>query len=408
MKRSFINGINRIAVIGAFDRHNYGDLLFPFIIERAVLMRGFIGTVEYFSTVESNLAEFGAKPTKSLRSLFSRRNGADTLVIVAGGEVLSATWPVIIRYLCSPWIGILINRITRLFGFRASAQFFSRIMGIPSLLPFVYSKDDFSPGTLVVYNAVGGSHLTTEKCSLVKHMVSEKLRGSSYISVRDHETKDLLDMMGIGNVRLSPDCAVLVSDLFPYDELSHQVGDELKAHCMGFKDGYVCFQSALTYVLGKERSIAEMLVQLQLTTGLGVLIFNIGRAVGHSDQDAAAAISQYISGNDNIRVVDTRTIHEVMYVISRSRAYIGTSLHGVITAVSYSVPHIGLCPTQVPKLATFIKNWCDTGSSSLSEYENLIGHVTRVISAPKIELNQVSRNLKTEAEGNFDRMFFTD
>ena len=400
-----INKIKTIAIVGAFDRHNYGDLLFPIIIERAALKRGFVGKINFFSTLISDLSEYGAKPTKSLSSLFSRSNGPDTLIIVAGGEIISAPWPVVVSYLCVPKLGNLISRICRRLGFRMPAYFFSRIMGVPSSLPFVYSNNDFSHGARVVYNAVGGSHLGSEKNNLVGSIVANKLRAVSYISVRDQATKNILDEMNVGNVRLSPDSAVLLSDIFSLDELSLKVSDELKATCSALGGNYICFQSALMYVIGKEHFIAEKIIRLQEKSSFNILIFAIGRAAGHSDQDAASAIFKHIRNNAHIKVVDTRTIYEVMYVIARSKAYIGTSLHGLITALSYSVPHVGLCPSRIPKLANFIESWCELNSSATSEYDDLIEHVTRVIAAPREGLVRARVDLKVRAEKNFDQIF---
>jgi hypothetical protein len=45
-----------------------------------------------------------------------------------------------------------------------------------------------------------------------------------------------------------------------------------------------------------------------------------------------------------------------MYLIARARAFVGTSLHGNITALSYAVPHLGLTES-IPKLASFLETW---------------------------------------------------
>jgi len=401
----FRNGLKKIAIVGAFDRHNYGDLLFPIIITMAAKIRGFNGEVECFSTRVSDLTKFGAIQTKSLRSLFASKNGTDTLVIVGGGEVLSATWPVIVRYLCPQRLGSLISRLTRLLGFQVSANILSKLMGVPTALPFVYSNDDFPAGALVAYNAVGGSHLANDEDNAVRNAVAAKLKDVSYISVRDDKTKRILEKLNVKPVHLAPDCAVLLSDLFEIHELSQRVSGELRGLCADFKNGYICFQSALTYVVGREKAIAQMLNKLQAVTGLGVVIFVIGRAPGHCDHDAASLVKQHLSEDRQIKLFASDTIFEVMYLIAMSKAYAGTSLHGVITALSYAVPHIGLCPREVPKLAEFVNSWCDSDTSGLSEYSDLIQHVIRVTAAPRCGLTEVSENLKLRSNANFDDMF---
>ncbi len=50
------------------------------------------------------------------------------------------------------------------------------------------------------------------------------------------------------------------------------------------------------------------------------------------------------------------SLWEIMFVISQSSCFIGTSLHGVITALSYSVPYLGLNP-KIRKLDSFLSDW---------------------------------------------------
>ena len=49
-------------------------------------------------------------------------------------------------------------------------------------------------------------------------------------------------------------------------------------------------------------------------------------------------------------------IYEIMYIESQSKCFIGTSLHGNITAISYEVNNIGI-DKSVKKLDEFLKTW---------------------------------------------------
>ena len=54
-------------------------------------------------------------------------------------------------------------------------------------------------------------------------------------------------------------------------------------------------------------------------------------------------------------MMDLANIYDIMYAISCSGLFIGTSLHGNITAMSYAVPHLGL--SNIPKLDQYLKYW---------------------------------------------------
>jgi polysaccharide pyruvyl transferase WcaK-like protein len=45
-----------------------------------------------------------------------------------------------------------------------------------------------------------------------------------------------------------------------------------------------------------------------------------------------------------------------MYVIKNAYTFFGTSLHGIITAMSFGVPHFGL-NKSIKKLDSFLRDW---------------------------------------------------
>src|SRR5690606_3728704 len=75
-----------VIVYGAYDRHNYGDLLFAIILKRYLEAdRRF--SVLVAATKKSNLSKYGALPTIPLKkALAATRPQPNTLLIVAGGE----------------------------------------------------------------------------------------------------------------------------------------------------------------------------------------------------------------------------------------------------------------------------------------------------------------------------------
>jgi polysaccharide pyruvyl transferase WcaK-like protein len=83
-----------------------------------------------------------------------------------------------------------------------------------------------------------------------------------------------------------------------------------------------------------------------------IILCPIGLAPGHEDDKILREIANY--SKDFIFVLP-KNISEIMNLISNATAYIGTSLHGLITAQSYGVPFIPL-----RKRTEKIKAYCDT------------------------------------------------
>ncbi len=376
-----VSRFDRIAVVGAFDRHNYGDLLFPIVSEVILRQKGFMGKIEYFSTTKSDMKKYGAKNTIPLRELFLDGITSRDLIIVAGGEVLPASWVSVLSDLLSPFKAKVFNRITAILGDRISSYIFSRLMRVNSRLPFVFSRTDFSHQVKVAYNAVGGSH-AKDASEYIRETLLKKLSKSDFISVRDSQTKKFLDSNAIANVQLSPDCAILLSKIFPLDKLKISVGAMTLKLSENFKNGYLCFQSSMACADGNESIIHNQLVEFRKKTGLGVVLFSIGRATGHSDQEAVKLIlSTTHNGADKFMESSSDSIFDIMWIIANAKLYAGTSLHGAITAASYGVPIIALCPDQVPKLPAFLTTWVDSKLFEITSYSGISCAAEKLISS---------------------------
>lgn len=361
-----------ISVVGAFDRHNYGDLLFPLIVERAVAELGIDAELSYYATSVSTMSVYGGKDTKNIRQLFTRAASPGERVVLAGGEVLPAKWSLIFSYLTGRVTAKVVNRLSNLVGDRVSSLFISRLLGSRSVLPFVYSPTDFDRKVRVLYNAVGGSHIKDESRYIRDNLVA-KLRDAAYISVRDEETFNFLKASGIDKVMLSPDCAILLSQLYPLSHLDALITPQARALKSQLPSGYICVQSAAAYTTGNESVFRLSIENIKKKTGLGVVIFAIGRATGHSDQ---LTFSIFTSNTTSDAIPPTivsecESVYDLMWLIANSHAYIGTSLHGAITSASYGVPVLGLCPSRVNKLQAFLRTWVDEKDFQLAEFNEI-------------------------------------
>jgi hypothetical protein len=399
-----------INIYGAFDRLNYGDLLFPLIIKYCMDKLLIAGDVKYYGTIASDLASYGGVPTRSIRNLSSDlpaiadRTGED-LLIVAGGEVLSATWGDIVGYLMpSDFLRKIEARIRRRIGEKLASWFYAKAFRFPSPLPFVIGDGDY-PQVRVLYNAVGGSHLLNSS-KYTQTESTHRLKKSSYLSVRDNQTKLLLAEHGCPSAVLSPDSAIVLSDVFPRSVVDQKASARIKSVVRSSEE-YVCFQSSDAAARGNESVIADQIIRICDELKVKCIFFDIGTATGHGDQEVVKRMSKLDGLQSIAKFVHCATMFDVMSIISGSKLYLGTSLHGAITALSYDRPVIGLKPSEILKLREFLTTWAHEGTYRLAE----LSEMSRAASAleaclmPEDIRRSHAQKLKNCVYENFSRMF---
>lgn len=398
-----------ISVVGAFDRHNYGDLLFPLIIERVVEDLGLDVELDYYATTNSRMSAYGGKDTKSIRQLFAKPASAGEKVLLAGGELLPAKWSLVISYLTSPLMAKVVNHLSKFAGDRLSSALISRWMGSRSELPFVYARSDFKRPISVHYNAVGGSHVKDESAYVRVRLLS-KLHTAEHVSVRDQETFDFLKSNGIDKVRLAPDCAILVSRLYPIERLKQLVTPQATSLRDALPDGYICVQAGAAYSMGREAEFLTSIERIKRQTGLAVVVVAIGRAAGHSDQHTFNIFRSQTSaaGSPPTIISECDSVFDLMYLIASSKIFIGTSLHGAITSVSFGVPVLGLCPSRVNKLKAFLTTWVDAQDYQLAEFDQLDAGFDRLWANRRAGTSLKVSAAQATARENFRRLLLSE
>lgn len=333
----------KVGFVGATDRMNYGDLLFPLIAKRVLEAKIPHLEIVNYSTTESDLSTFGAMPTRSMKHLNQDRVDA---VIVVGGEVITATWKSTFLHLqANYFVAEILRVIFKLIGNRLSDAVIKRKFNIPLTQCFPWILDGKSyKGIPVFYNGVSG----TDFVNLNKHpeRVQNAFKSAIDIAVRDAVTKNNLNNVGVRNVVIVPDSAFIMSDIFKPKDLELAVDSATLALQ---NEKYVAFQVGVAYGKGNVDTIVSQLKMIQ-KEGYKIVLLPIGRAALHEDQIVLAKILRKLSGD--VEMIEGN-VFDIMYTISNADAFIGTSLHGNITALSYGVPSIGL-DSRVTKLTAFL------------------------------------------------------
>jgi len=379
--------MNNILIIGAIDRFNYGDLLFPHIIEKEI--KKYIKNevkFDYYGLIESNLENSGGKSTKSLKQFYHDLNNKQNVtVIVAGGEVLTPDWAVLNAYLNKKY-KLIYDIIIKLKSFipysrRLINSLAMKQLGGKTKFPFIIEPENFNPGIKIIYNAVGGYNISR----LARKELLNSLPKYTYFSVRDGKAYAYFLEKNLNNVELKPDSAILLSDHYPVQELKELASREVQELINSYSNGYLVFQVAYYKFLQNKADIINLLDNIYKKYHLPIVLCPIGTAIGHEDNRAANQIGELIKAEHYISRFEN--IWDIMLLIASSKFFIGTSLHGAITAMTYNVPYICVDKKQL-KLHGYLETWAPEILNKTRDFSEVLDSMDKVFSIPKEILNE--------------------
>jgi len=334
-------------LFGAFDRHNFGDLLFPHLLAALLPGRAF----EFAGLAERDLRDFGGHRVKPLPA-------QATYLIHAGGELLTCTaWQAAVMLLDPVAAAEAIGRYD---GDPAvAAEWAARQLGAARSMPYVVGRDALAPGGRLIFNAVGG----VEWASLSdaqRTEVTAVLRSADWLSVRDRVTQAALRAEGI-DTPLCPDPAVMVEDCFGDLIRQYMQHDAVKAVRDAFPQGYLACQFSADFSDDASLdALAQGLSKVASATGLGVALFRAGAAPWHDDAALYEKLLHRLPPG-TARLFPSLHLWDICALIAASRGVVGNSLHGRIVALAYGLPRVSLALPQQGarpgKVAAFAETW---------------------------------------------------
>lgn len=330
--------IRDLRYLSASERINYGDLLFPLVFREF-----FEGSCNFnnYGLVRSDNVNFGALPTKSYRMLLKEVNSQFDILVIGGGEVFFPKWAKLYSF------------INPIFGSLLKIKFISTIENkIAFASIFLSGKRSYSPyvpyfDIPTVYLSVGGQFPKNIDQS-VKDRIVDQLQKSVWLSVRDKRTFRALEKEGL-ECRLIPDTATLISKVYPLDKV---VGLSKIAKETTDKS-YIFLQLGINKAPKDIDLFIDQISKLAKRESLQVLCCPIGLAAGHRDD---IILKRMVSKSDGWIYIQPNNIFDIINLIAHSKVYIGTSLHGAITAFAYNVPIVPL-NKSILKLNSFVDTW---------------------------------------------------
>ncbi len=326
--------MRRILAIGAYERDNFGDLLFLYVLRKLIDNKA---EVIASSIIAADTGSINGEFVLPYDVLL--KNHTFDGVYVAGGEVgaVDVVSGLTMDISSKEYQTILRNKS----DLNTIVEFYTGISQnreehayIPDLQKYPLNKH-----TPLIVNSVGLSNIAGLSGDFLQRTISV-LRNAA-VSVRENNSQKIMEKNKIAS-SLSPDVVHTINLFHPKHSSTKR---------------YFTFQINTELIKTSRYSpkkIAVILQQISHALKADVRLFLAGTAAFHDDERTYKQIVQafkLIEHKYAISITTDRNPLCLVDEISGSVLWIGTSLHGRIIAASYNVPRISLLNKKVSRYA---------------------------------------------------------
>ncbi|HEX6709075.1 MAG TPA: polysaccharide pyruvyl transferase family protein [Rubrobacter sp.] len=372
----------RVCQWGTSDAANYGDQLFPLIAEEQLTARlpgleltcyAPIGdaTLPPGSPPLSPLIPGGGSLDRERREYFARHFDA---ILIGGGDIL---------------------RFDRSEPGYGDAEHEGPLRPYDPFLDFSWAET----GPNILWNAPGVPFPFEPSRRLLVRLARSHVR---YAAVRDEVSRGYLLEAGVEEpVHVYPDTGILLAEIIRRRADWEMVRGLLPRGAGVNGRRSLCFQCAPGFLRRQEELVAKSLARIAAGLDLEIVLLPIGLC--HGDQDALRLI-QRESGNRFTLVEGLEAPLEIGAVIGACDYFVGSSLHGNLTALSFGIPHLVVNnPVPSVKLEGLIQ-LAGLEEFRITDWGDLENSIDRLAATPRERWAKAGDRLKTLASEHFDRL----
>jgi O-antigen biosynthesis protein len=306
----------KVVQLGTFDVNNFGDLLFPLIA------RQHLGDIPDFrlqavSPVGGNVDLEDCEPCIGIHELAEDLHGFDA-VLIGGGNIVHSSPTSLEEYRD---------------GTRPMLAYADLWIGPTFLAP---------DGVPILWNAPGvPGPFAKEDHDLIRQALSR----ANYLSVRDEFSREyLLDVWPDAEIAVVPDSAWTVDRLWTRQELARSYAALFSRLQRAVPTRSVVFHVNRRYIGSSKFRLAQELDTIARRLAAEPLLIAMGPC--HGDHVLTREIAAQMTTKPALLDV-SRSLREVAACIAHANVYVGSSMHGLITASAFGVPGISVASGKV-------------------------------------------------------------
>ncbi|WP_341647949.1 polysaccharide pyruvyl transferase family protein [Thauera humireducens] len=361
------NGQPRIPLIlfGAFDRHNFGDLLLGRIAARTTGRADAIAA----GLAARELRRAGGFAVAALDDIVAAQAGHAFDLLQVGGEILGCSrYEAAVMLLAPDEAARIVARLDR--DTAARDHWAVGQPGTARELPYVASRAALPGVRRILHAGIGGVELETLP-AMLRDTALARLREADRVWVRDAMTRDALIRTGLHS-RLAPDPATLVARLFSARIARWSNGGGMAALRARFPQGYLALQFSADFGDDETlRQLANGVETFAAARGLGIVAFCAGRAPWHDDPAIHRRLRYFLADPARLVSSSARSLWALCALIAESSAVCASSLHARIVGEALARPVVTLLrtPRAGRKQSAYARTWDPDGLNPLARPE---------------------------------------
>lgn len=314
----------KVAHFGTFDVENYGDLLFPLILERR--LSDICEEVVHVSPAGGPPVWRDCVPTIGFDEFLENSGNIDG-VIIGGGQIVR-TAPTSLEVYD-----------------RGGVSAFTTYPSIWLGAAYVAARHDVP----LCWNVPG---VSTDFGPVAAQLMQWTASVTDYLAVRDEAGRRSLERAGVSqDINVAPDSAAELSDLWDEEEISSAYHQVFTRRDRRVPERTLAFHVNSRWVGEEAATVAARIDRICKGAGAVPILLGIGPC--HGDDEVQRWVSREMSTGP--LVVDRpQSLLEVTACIARSDAYFGSSLHGMIAACSFGTRGVLVASSEDNKYAGFL------------------------------------------------------